>query len=322
MPGKFSNWLQQTYSRVSDWSSQMWAKAQETGQQFLANTETWFSQLPGRIWNWLNQTYNNAISWASNMWNTAQRAGSQFLNGVLTWIQQLPGRVWSWLSNTINRAASFAQQFAQKGRQAAQQMANNVINGIRSLPSRVSNIGRQIVQGLWNGISGMGSWLREKISGWASSIIKGFQAGFNIHSPSKRMADEVGKFLPQGLVMGVKLTTDSALKSIREFSNKVIEAAQLGDISTAMSVDTGDVSTQTIVQNNSLASAIDDLRKTIKQQNNDFDYNKLRDCFMEGANNIDSTVYMDKDIVGKKVATPVKTENELVDNRLNRLEGV
>lgn len=322
LPGKFSNWLQQTYSRVSDWSSQMWAKAQETGQQFLANTETWFSQLPGRIWNWLNQTYNNAISWASNMWNTAQRAGSQFLNGVLTWIQQLPGRVWSWLSNTINRAASFAQQFAQKGRQAAQQMANNVINGIRSLPSRVSNIGRQIVQGLWNGISGMGSWLRGKISGWASSIIKGFQAGFNIHSPSKRMADEVGKFLPQGLVMGVKLTTDSALKSIREFSNKVIEAAQLGDISTAMSVDTGDVSTQTIVQNNSLASAIDDLRKTIKQQNNDFDYNKLRDCFMEGANNIDSTVYMDKDIVGKKVATPVKTENELVDNRLNRLEGV
>lgn len=322
LPGKFSNWLQQTYSRVSDWASQMWAKAQETGQQFLANTETWFSQLPGRIWNWLNQTYNNAISWASNMWNTAQRAGSQFLNGVLTWIQQLPGRVWSWLSNTINRAASFAQQFAQKGRQAAQQMANNVINGIRSLPSRVRNIGRQIVQGLWNGISGMGSWLRGKISGWASSIIKGFQAGFNIHSPSKRMADEVGKFLPQGLVMGVKLTTDSALKSIREFSNKVIEAAQLGDISTAMSVDTGDVSTQTIVQNNSLVSAIDDLRKTIKQQNNDFDYNKLRDCFMEGANNIDSTVYMDKDIVGKKVATPVKTENELVDNRLNRLEGV
>lgn len=322
LPGKFSNWLQQTYSRVSDWANQMWAKAQETGQQFLANTETWFSQLPGRIWNWLNQTYNNAISWASNMWNTAQRAGSQFLNGVLTWIQQLPGRVWSWLSNTINRAASFAQQFAQKGRQAAQQMANNVINGIRSLPSRVSNIGRQIVQGLWNGISGMGSWLRGKISGWASSIIKGFQAGFNIHSPSKRMADEVGKFLPQGLVMGVKLTTDSALKSIREFSNKVIEAAQLGDISTAMSVDTGDVSTQTIVQNNSLVSAIDDLRKTIKQQNNDFDYNKLRDCFMEGANNIDSTVYMDKDIVGKKVATPVKTENELVDNRLNRLEGV
>ena len=322
LPGKFSNWLQQTYSRVSDWANQMWAKAQETGQQFLANTETWFSQLPGRIWNWLNQTYNNAISWASNMWNTAQRAGSQFLNGVLTWIQQLPGRVWSWLSNTINRAASFAQQFAQKGRQAAQQMANNVINGIRSLPSRVRNIGRQIVQGLWNGISGMGSWLRGKISGWASSIIKGFQAGFNIHSPSKRMADEVGKFLPQGLVMGVKLTTDSALKSIREFSNKVIEAAQLGDISTAMSVDTGDVSTQTIVQNNSLVSAIDDLRKTIKQQNNDFDYNKLRDCFMEGANNIDSTVYMDKDIVGKKVATPVKTENELVDNRLNRLEGV
>lgn len=322
LPGKFSNWLQQTYSRVSDWASQMWAKAQETGQQFVAKCIQFIQTLPERIWNWLVNTYNRVTAWASQMWEKAKQTGVQFVKRVETSIRTLPSRVWIWLTNTVQKAIAFAQQFAAKGQKAAIDFKNKIINGIRSLPSKMGNIGRQIVRGLWNGISGMGSWLRGKISGWASSIIKGFQAGFNIHSPSKRMADEVGKFLPQGLVMGVKLTTDSALKSIREFSNKVIEAAQLGDISTAMSIDTGDVSTQTIVQNNSLVSAIDDLRKTIKQQNNDFDYNKLKDCFMEGANNIDSTVYMDKDIVGKKVATPVKTENELVDNRLNRLEGI
>ena len=322
LPGKFSNWLQQTYSRVSDWASQMWAKAQETGQQFVDKCIQFIQTLPSRIWNWLVDTYNRVTTWAGQMWEKAKQTGVQFVKRVETSIRTLPSRVWIWLTNTVQKAIAFAQQFAAKGQKAAIDFKNKIINGIRSLPSRMGNIGRQIVSGLWNGISGMGSWLRGKISGWASSIIKGFQAGFNIHSPSKRMADEVGKFLPQGLVMGVKLTTDSALKSIREFSNKVIEAAQLGDISTAMSIDTGDVSTQTIVQNNSLVSAIDDLRKTIKQQNNDFDYNKLRDCFIEGANNIDSTVYMDKDIVGKKVATPVKTENELVDNRLNRLEGV
>ena len=322
LPGKFSNWLQQTYSRVSDWASQMWAKAQETGQQFVDKCIQFIQTLPSRIWNWLVDTYNRVTTWAGQMWEKAKQTGVQFVKRVETSIRTLPSRVWIWLTNTVQKAIAFAQQFAAKGQKAAIDFKNKIINGIRSLPSRMGNIGRQIVRGLWNGISGMGSWLRGKISGWASSIIKGFQAGFNIHSPSKRMADEVGKFLPQGLVMGVKLTTDSALKSIREFSNKVIEAAQLGDISTAMSINTGDVSTQTIVQNNSLVSAIDDLRKTIKQQNNDFDYNKLKDCFMEGANNIDSTVYMDKDIVGKKVATPVKTENELVDNRLNRLEGV
>lgn len=322
LPGKFSNWLQQTYSRVSDWASQMWAKAQETGQQFVDKCIQFIQTLPSRIWNWLVDTYNRVTTWAGQMWEKAKQTGVQFVKRVETSIRTLPSRIWIWLTNTVQKAIAFAQQFAAKGQKAAIDFKNKIINGIRSLPSRMGNIGRQIVQGLWNGISGMGSWLRGKISGWASSIIKGFQAGFNIHSPSKRMADEVGKFLPQGLVMGVKLTTDSALKSIREFSDKVIDAAQLGDISTAMSIDTGDVSTQTIVQNNSLVSAIDDLRKTIKQQNNDFDYNKLRDCFMEGANNIDSTVYMDKDIVGKKVATPVKTENELVDNRLNRLEGV
>ena len=322
MWNSFTTWLNNTVQSVSAWGQNMWNQATLAGSQFLANTEKWFSQLPGRIWNWLNQTYNRAISWAGNMWNTAQRAGSQFLHGVLTWIQQLPGRVWSWLSNTINRAASFAQQFAQKGRQAAQQMANNVINGIRSLPGKVRTLGHQIVQGLWNGIQGAAGWLRNKIASFANNVIAGFKAGFGIHSPSTRMRDEIGKLLPPGLVVGVKLKTDSALKAVREFSDKVIAAAQLGDISAAMSIDTGDVNTQTIVQNNNLASAIDDLRRTIKQQNNDFDYNKLRDCFVEGAKTIDGTIVMDNTVVGKKVAEPVRSTNKLVLERLNRLEGV
>lgn len=322
LPGKFSNWLQQTYDRVSNWASQMWAKAQETGQQFVAKCIQFIQTLPERIWNWLVNTYNRVTAWASQMWEKAKQTGVQFVKRVETSIRTLPSRIWIWLTNTVQKAIAFAQQFAAKGQKAAIDFKNKIINGIKSLPSKMGSIGRQIVQGLWNGISGMGAWLRGKISGWASSIIKGFQAGFNIHSPSKRMAEEVGKFLPTGLVVGIKMTTSQALKDIRKFSDQVMQAAQLGDISTSMSVDTGDVNTQTIVQNNSLASAIDDLRKTIKQQSHDFDYNKLRDCFIDGANNIDSTVYMDKDIVGKKVATPVKTENELVDNRLNRLEGI
>lgn len=322
MWNSFTTWLNNTVQSVSAWGQNMWNQATLAGSQFLANTEKWFSQLPGRIWNWLNQTYNRAVSWASNMWSTAQRAGSQFLHGVLTWIQQLPGRVWSWLSNTINRAAAFAQQFAQKGRQAAHQMANNVINGIRSLPGRVKALGHQIVQGLWNGIKGAGNWLRNKISSFANSIIDGFKAGFGIHSPSKRMADEVGKLLPPGLVVGVKLTTDSALKSIREFSDKVMEAAQLGDLSTSMSVDTGDISTTNISNQAGTIAAINDLKRTVQQQNSEIDYNKLKDCFVEGAKTIDGTIVMDNTVVGKKVAEPVRSTNKLVLERLNRLEGI
>lgn len=322
LPGKFSNWLQQTYARVSDWASQMWAKAQQTGQQFVANCIQFIQTLPGRIWTWLVNTYNKVTTWASQMWTKAQQAGQQFVNRVITFIQTLPSRVWSWLVNTVQKAITFAQQFAAKGQKAANDFKNKIVSGVKSIPGRMAAIGKQIVTGLWNGITGMGSWLKGKISGWANTVVQGFKAGFNIHSPSKRMAKEVGKFLPPGLVVGVKMTADKALKDIRKFANQVMQAAQLGDFANSYQIDTGNLSTTNISNQTGTIAAINDLKRVVQQQNNNIDYNKLKDCFVEGAKTVDGTIVMDNTVVGKKVAEPVRSTNKLVLERLNRLEGI
>lgn len=322
LPGKFSNWLQQTYNRVTEWASQMWAKAQETGQQFVAKCIQFIQTLPSRIWTWLVNTYNKVTTWASQMWEKAKHAGVEFVKRVETSIRTLPSRVWSWLQNTVQKAIAFAQQFAAKGQKAAIEFKDKIINGIKSLPGKMANIGKQIVRGLWNGITGMGSWLKGKISGWANTIVQGFKAGFNIHSPSKRMAEEVGKFLPTGLVVGVKMTTGQALKDIRKFSDQVMQAAQLGDFANSYQIDTGNLSTTNITNQAGTIAAINDLKRVVQQQNNDIDYNKLKDCFVEGAKNVDGTIVMDNTVVGKKVAEPVRSTNKLVLERLNRLEGI
>ena len=322
LPGKFSNWLQQTYNRVTDWASKMWAKAQETGQQFVAKCIQFIQTLPGRIWTWLVNTYNKVTTWASQMWEKAKHAGVEFVKRVETSIRTLPSRVWIWLQNTVQKAIAFAQQFAAKGQKAAIEFKDKIINGIKSLPGKMANIGKQIVRGLWNGITGMGSWLKGKISGWANTIVQGFKAGFNIHSPSKRMAEEVGKFLPTGLVVGVKMTTGQALKDIRKFSDQVMQAAQLGDFANSYQIDTGNLSTTNITNQAGTIAAINDLKRVVQQQNNDIDYNKLKDCFVEGAKNVDGTIVMDNTVVGKKVAEPVRSTNKLVLERLNRLEGI
>ena len=223
---------------------------------------------------------------------------------------------------SISRAISFASQFANKGLQAANNFKNKIISGLQSIPSRVAGIGRQIVQGLWNGIKGAGSWLRGQISNFANSVISGFKSSFKINSPSKVMRDEVGKFLPKGIDVGIKLGSKDTLKAVKDFSNQIIETAKLGDITQAMSINTGDVSTQNIIQSDNTVAAIDELRRTVQQQNTEFDYNKLKDCFVSGARNIDSTILMDKEVVGRKVATPVKTHNDTTTMRLNRLEGI
>ena len=91
---------------------------------------------------------------------------------------------------------------ANKGRESAINLVNNIIKTITELQGKVLKIGKNIVEGLWNGITGMGGWIKNKISNFAGGIIDGFKKTFGIHSPSKVFNREIGKFLALGLGEG------------------------------------------------------------------------------------------------------------------------
>ncbi|MCY0943531.1 phage tail tape measure protein [Streptomyces antarcticus] len=65
--------------------------------------------------------------------------------------------------------------------------------------------GKDIVMGIWNGIQGMGGWLRSTLIGWAKNMIPGpILKALGIASPSKLFADEVGQWIPAGIVLGIE----------------------------------------------------------------------------------------------------------------------
>ena len=98
------------------------------------------------------------------------------------------------------------------------ELTNAILNALSKLPSMVVDIGKNIVSGIWNGISNMASWLWNKISGWCSSIFNGIKSFFGIHSPSKLFADDVGKMLGLGIGKGF----DDSLSSVyKEMQNAV-----------------------------------------------------------------------------------------------------
>lgn len=89
------------------------------------------------------------------------------------------------------------------------------------LPQKALNIGSNIVKGLWNGISGAAGWLKEKISGFANGIIGGFKKAFGIASPAKKLMP-VGKFINEGLAVGLERSRESVLDSVSGLSDDVI----------------------------------------------------------------------------------------------------
>lgn len=196
--------------------------------QIIQGIIDWFAQLPGRIWEWLQSTINNIATWGQETWNTATTWVSNTINNIIDWFAQLPGRIWEWLTNTINNVINWGKDLASKGKEAAQNLFNNIVDTIKNLPSKLAEIGKNLVEGLWNGITNAGNWLKDKISSFAGGIIDGFKSTFGIHSPSRVMNKEIGRYLALGLGEGFNdniKSVYSKMKSAVDFETQKLSAS-------------------------------------------------------------------------------------------------
>ena len=136
--------------------------------------------------------------------------------------------MWTWLNNTIQKAINFATQFSQRGKKAADDFKNKLVNGLKSIPSKMANIGRDIVKGIWSGITGAGSWLQNKISSFANGVVKGFKSSFKINSPSKVMRDIIGKGIVEGIGVGIDENVDIPVGSSINLLGKIKDTINNG----------------------------------------------------------------------------------------------
>ncbi|MFE9082239.1 carbamoyl-phosphate synthase large subunit [Bacillus mobilis] len=112
-------------------------------------------------------------------------------------------------------------------------ITTNVIGGIKNCfsnaGSMLTEIGRNIIQGLINGISGMVGKAVSAVKSVASNIKDGIADFFDIHSPS-RVAYALGEFVTQGLANGIVALSSYAVKETERMTSAIIGAFdELGD---------------------------------------------------------------------------------------------
>lgn len=192
------------------------AKAIELGTQFLQNVIDFFIQLPINIWNFLTEAFNFVVTWVSDMIAKAIEIGTQFLQNIINFFTQLPGRIWNFLVQTINNVVNFAKDFVAKAVQAGKDFFDGLVNKVLEIPDKMIEIGKNIVEGIWNGISGAAGWLWDQISGFCSGIVDGIKSFFGINSPSTLFRDDVGVFLAQGIGVGFEEEMKSVSKEMAD----------------------------------------------------------------------------------------------------------
>lgn len=89
-----------------------------------------------------------------------------------------------------------------------------ITSGLLKGVGSIVDVGAQMVRGLFEGIRNAGTWLYNKLRGWVSDVLGWVKRLFGIHSPSKVFADEIGKFIPPGITVGVKEAMPRALRDM------------------------------------------------------------------------------------------------------------
>ena len=231
LPGKILQFITSAFNNVQTWATNMVNKAREMGTNFINNVVSFFTQLPGKVLQFITSAFNNVQTWATNMANKAREMGTNFINNVVSFMQQLPGKIKQYLDSAINNLKTWVTQMGQKGKEAVQSLIDNVKSAASGIADKVKSIGSDIVSGVWNGIKAAKDTFVSNVKSFFSGIVDGVKDALGIGSPSKVFRDEVGRWLPPGVVQGFEAAMPSAMKAIQKDLNKGINNIDTDDIS-------------------------------------------------------------------------------------------
>jgi hypothetical protein len=66
----------------------------------------------------------------------------------------------------------------------------------------MENVGKNIVDGIWNGLKSGWDWLKNKVKSLCNDLVSAAESALKIGSPSKVFADKIGHWLPPGIAEG------------------------------------------------------------------------------------------------------------------------
>ena len=218
---KIGSWLGNIFKQIGDWFSKLVVKAKEGASQFVEKVVEFFKKLPYNIGYFLGTAFVKIRDWVKSLPEKAKEAGQNFVNGVVTFFKNLPGKISTFLNNVINKVKSWGPSLAAKGREGAKKLFNSIVNGIKSLPEKMKNIGKNIVEGVWNGIKNATSWIVDKVKSFAKNILKGIKDALGIKSPSRVFRDQVGKYIAEGIGVGITANADKPMNALKALGDEM-----------------------------------------------------------------------------------------------------
>jgi hypothetical protein len=132
-------------------------------------------------------------------------------------VTKVVGEVWNAIKNFASDAWEALKGFGSK----VSGFITSIKNAFNAIPRAMVGVGKDIVEGLWQGMSNMVGWLRDKVTGLFSGVVGFAKKALGIKSPS-RVFGGIGKNIAQGLWTGLKREERFLKNNFEDFFGEII----------------------------------------------------------------------------------------------------
>lgn len=219
----FIGWIQNGVSETDRLDLQMNGNFIENAVMGIAQLIHDIGVFVGWITNGVSETDRLDIQMNGNFIEKAVLGFADLINwvkNVVTWFVHLDEHV----ENGARAVRGFIDDiktWAKDAAKAAFDMVTAVANAIASLPSKMSEAGKNIWQGLVNGIKSGIETAKGAAANLAKAIIDKFTTDTEIHSPSA-LFERFGEFIVQGLANGIA----AALPYVEQAMTNLVNVVQ------------------------------------------------------------------------------------------------
>ena len=100
------------------------------------------------------------------------------------------------------------------------------LDWLRNLFSKFVEVGKNLVKGLWEGITGAAKAVGDGIRNLCTGLVNGVKSFFGIHSPSTVMA-QLGEYMSLGFANGIADSGNAVDRSMNDVMRSALSAAQM-----------------------------------------------------------------------------------------------
>lgn len=212
-----------------DWSG-AWNEIKNVATTIWDGITSIVSTAINGVRNVISSVMNGIKSVWSSVWNGIKSVTS----GAMSMIRSVVSGGMSAMRGVVSSMMSAVQSAFVSGWNAARNATANgisrAVSAARSMTGAMVSAGRDFVMGFVNGIEGAIWRAASAAARMASAAMHAAKAWFNIGSPSKVMRDQVGKWVPAGLAVGIEQNTDLVENAAKRMAEAAMPDIHMTDM--------------------------------------------------------------------------------------------